>query len=417
MTKYDQPINITQKELRNLNFFWLGFIIYSTGYVFSQSGHLNYKVLQAFQSVGLLLIFGSAVQIIRNKLSNKYLQNLFSIYCLWSVFIIVRGWSFDYGFMKKMVFDASYGMMPYFAPLVLLFPQNISFYKKAFHVIIILAFFYIIYDIAFHSDLLNSDRTSIKSTEIVEYSALLSIPVCFILLTYPYHSFKRIIFSIVIISLALLFAIIRARRGLLLICLSQILFSYFLFLSKSRKKILVVVFSIIILFIGTFLTKDIYLQNRENIFNFLLERGSQDTRTGVEEYFYNDLRVKDWVFGKGINGQYFCPNIEEDNVTGYRGIIETGYLQMILNGGIIKLVLMLLIALPAIFKGIFRSKNMLSKAAGLWIFLWVLYLYPATMEAFSLYYILFWISIGVCYSKTIRYIPENKMKLLFLSKE
>ena len=417
MTTHDKFLNISKKQLRNINFFWLGFFIYTTSYAFAQSGHLNYKVFQGFQSIGLLSIFASAIHLIRIKLPNAYLQNVFIVYCLWLLLIILRGASHDYGSIKKMLFDASYGMMPYFAPLILLFPQNIAFYKKAFRIIILFGIFYIIYDLAFIKDLLNTDHTSIKSTEIAEYSALLSIPSCFILLTFPYHSSKRIIFSIIVILLTLLFAIIRARRGLIFICASQILFSYFLYLGKSKNRMLNIVAFIIILLTGVYFTKDIHLENRENIFSFLMERGTKDTRTGVEEYFYNDLKPKDWALGKGINGQYFCPDIDENAITGYRSIIETGYLQIILNGGIVSLALILLIAIPAIFKGLFYSRNTLSKAAGLWILSWVMYLYPTTMQGFTLYYALFWISIGICYSKTVRNIPESKMKLLFLSKE
>ncbi|MEJ7675725.1 MAG: hypothetical protein WKF59_24220 [Chitinophagaceae bacterium] len=312
-----------------------------------------------------------------------------------------------------MLFDANYGMMPYFAPLILLFPQTFSFYKKAFDVIIILAAFYILYDFAFIKDLLTSDDTK-SSIEIVESSALLSIPACFMLLTFPYHSFKRKIFTVIVIMLTLLFAIIRARRGLIAICITQIAFSYLLYLSNSKNKLLLIFATIFIFSIGTIYVSDIYLGKKNNIFSFLSERGTEDTRTNVELFFYADMKDKDWIIGKGIDGEYFCPDIDED-ISGYRYVIETGYLQMILTGGIIKLLLTLLITLPVVYRAIFHSKNTLSKAAGIWILLWALYLYPATTEAFTMYYLLLWISVGICYSKEIRNTPENYIKKFFLA--
>ncbi len=126
------------------------------------------------------------------------------------------------------------------------------------------------------------------------------------------------------------------------------------------------------------------------------------------------MEDKDWIIGKAIDGTYFCPDIDEDG-PGYRYVIETGYLQMILTGGIIKLLLTLLITLPVIYRGIFRSKNTLSKAAGIWVLLWALYLYPATTEAFTMYYLLLWIAVGICYSKEIRNTPENYIKKFFLA--
>jgi hypothetical protein len=93
----------------------------------------------------------------------------------------------------------------------------------------------------------------------------------------------------------------------------------------------------------------------------------------------------------------------------YRSVIETGYLQIILNGGIVSLVLLLLIMIPAIVKGFIYSKNLLSKAAAAWIVLFFLYEYPGVPSIFSFNYILVWISLGICYSKDISQIPEDKM--------
>jgi hypothetical protein len=397
--------------------FWLGFCLYVISYIFTQSGHVGFKVPQALQSIGLILIFTKYAKVYRFKPINNYLKNIFTLYMFWQLLIILRGVSLQYTFIKSMLFDGSYGMMTYFAPFLVLLPRNIEAYKKIFRIIIIFAIFYLIYDIAFIKDLLSSDRSSMIYIYIVEYSFFLSISVCFMLLTFQYHSFRKNILSVFVILVSLFFGIFRARRGMILICISQLTFIYFFYLSKSRNKLVIVAASALIIFTSIYYTKTLFLESRTNIFSYLIERGTNDTRTGVEVYFFNDLNTSDWIIGKGINGQYFCPSIDENSLTGYRRIIETGYLQIILNGGIISLVLILLITIPAIFKGLFYSRNTLSKAAGTWLFLWVIYLYPATMQGFSLYYAIFWMSIGICYSNPIRNIPENKIKLFFLSKE
>ena len=69
--------------------------------------------------------------------------------------------------------------------------------------------------------------------------------------------------------------------------------------------------------------------------------------------------------------------------------------------------LFLLIAVPAMFKGLFKSKNLLSKAAGLWILFALLSMYPTPVNSFSMQYVLVWIAIGICYSKDLRYLPEE----------
>ena len=150
---------------------------------------------------------------------------------------------------------------------------------------------------------------------------------------------------------------------------------------------------------------------RSGVFGFLVERGTEDTRTPVEDCFYDDMKPKDWLVGRGIMGDYFCPIVEEDSdIRGYRFTIETGFLQIILKGGLISLGLLLLVTVPAMINGIFFSKNILSKAAGFWILIWLISLYPANVATFSLYYFLVWISVGICYSKPIRNMSEDAIR-------
>ncbi len=417
MKSQNSFLHLTRKESKNQNIFWLGFCLYTICYTFTQAGQIDFKIPQAIQSLGLILIFTQYTKIYQLKPLNNYLKNIFVIYMFWQLLIILRGISLNYGIIKRMLFDASYGMMAYFAPLFLLLPRNIEAYKKIFRIIVVFAIFFLIYDIAFIKDLISSERDKLKNTFVIEYSFLLSISVCFLLLTFQYHTVKKNIFSVFIILLSLLFGILRARRGMILICLSQLLFIYYFYLAKSRNKLVIVAASTLIIFTSIYYAKTLSLDSQRNIFSYLMERGTNDTRTGVEVYFFNDLNNSDWIIGKGMNGQYFCPDVDENSITGYRRIIETGYLQIILNGGIVSLVLILLIAIPAIFKGLFYSRNTLSKAAGTWVLLWVIYLYPATMQGFSLYYVIFWMAVGICYSDPIRNIPENKIKLFFLTKE
>ena len=408
-----KQIRTTNKRIKYLNYFWIGFIVYALSFTLSKTGSLNMIIWQAIQSIGLVIIFYTSYYLIKPKVPNKSLQTLFIIYCVWLLLIILRGFSLNYVFLKDMFFDAQYGMLPYFTPLILLFRKSIFFYKKLFEAITILGIFYVIYDVAFFGEMFNRDETNVMSSGLVESSSLLSVPVGFLLLTFNYHSNRVKIFSGIVILLTLFFAIVRARRGLIFICSSQIVFAYLLYLYNAKKKYLIIASSVILVLLGINYVNDNFIKRSNTVFSFLMDRGVEDTRTGVELYFFADLTTRDWIIGKGIKGKYYSPNVEENQKTNYRFVIETGYLQTILRGGIISLLLILVIAIPAIFLGLFYSKNTLSKAAGLWILLWLLYLYPATMEAFTLYYLIFWISIGICYSKILRNIPEKTLTRMF----
>src|SRR5207244_9681 len=96
-----------------------------------------------------------------------------------------------------------------------------------------------------------------------------------------------------------------------------------------------------------------------SMFSSLKTRGLQNTRISVEDCFYSSLTRKEWIIGGGINGQYYCPNMDENDDTGFRTVIETDFLNIILKGGIISLSLVLLIAVPAFIKGVFYSNNIL----------------------------------------------------------
>lgn len=405
-----QRLKSNNNQTKYYKFFWLGFSIYSISAIFSITEIYDNSIRQAIEAVGLIFIFSCGIPLLRFKFNNKYLQFVFITYFLWLVLIILRGWSIDFRFIKDTLFNPTFGIMPYFAPLILLFPKNLSSYRKLFGIITLFGIFYFIYDIVSIRDLLNSDHSTYIGVGIVEYSAKLSIPACFILLTFNYHSKRRIVIAISVVIATLLFAIYQGRRGLTFIISSQIIFSYIIYLINSKNKFLVILLSILFSLYVYIYIYDSIAQSDSKLFQYFIERGTEDTRTGVEFAFYADFKTQDWIFGRGLQGEYYCPDIDENQESDNRSVIETGYLQVILRGGIINLVLMLMIALPAIFFGLFYSKNTLSKAAGIWILLWIFYLYPANMQEFSMYYLIFWISIGICYSKELRNIPENEFK-------
>ncbi len=399
---------------KRLNLFWIGFVIYSVAFTISRSTFVNNNVCLAIQLFGLFLFIPPAINLIQFKFDNIYLKTTYFLYLIWLFFIIIRGFLFNYLFIKTMLFDAYEGVFIYFVPLILLFPRNLAFYKKIFTVIAILGIFYIIYDIIFFKALLNPDSDDITGQEIVEYfSKTLSISCGFLLLTYLYHSNKRKALAFFVIILTLLLAAIKARRSLIFMCLSILICTciIYFYINKSKSSN-IILFLIFLMFISLFGFK-VFNNNKNGLFSLITTRANDDTRTGVELFFYADMKTADWIIGRGINGQYYCPSVSPTD--DYRSGIETDYLNIILKGGIISLALLFLIVVPAIFKGIFYSKNILSKAAGIWILLWLIDLYPTPVTKFTLHYLLVWISIGICYSKKIRNLSEANIIEYFQS--
>lgn len=416
MDNYSSIVDILvtkKKKLWFLNLFLIGFVVYTLAYTLSTTTLVNYIICQLFQIVGIGMFTLGAILLCHFRFDNKYLKIIFSLYCFWTVTIILRATLISYDEFKISLFDAWFGIFPYFTPLILLFPKNIVFYKRAFSVIIILAIFYIIYDGFFIRNLLDSDISNLTNLGIVEYfTKALAIPCGFLLLTYKYHSKKVNLLGIGITMLSIFFAVVRARRGLILISFGPLFFLYILYMMNSQKKFLMISVSVVFAFLIA-----VYgiIAFNSGIFNSVKKRGLEDTRGGVENSFYKDMSTSNWLIGKGLNGKYYAPGIDSD-LSIYRETIETDYLQIILKGGLISLTLLLLITVPAAIKGIFYSKNQLSKAAGIWILIFLLSLYPANVTTFSMTYLLVWISVGICYSETIRNIPERVMRHYFQSR-
>jgi hypothetical protein len=126
------------------------------------------------------------------------------------------------------------------------------------------------------------------------------------------------------------------------------------------------------------------------------------------------------VFGKGMNGTYYYPMEETEQDDGiiypeeeYRNNIENGYLQLLLTGGIVHVVLFLLILLPAAINGIFRSQNQFSMAAGVMVLLWLIDMCIYGLPTLSFHYILVWICVGICYKTSIRNKTNDEIRSEF----
>jgi hypothetical protein len=275
---------------------------------------------------------------------------------------------------------------------------------------------FLLYSLIYRGQLLYSgeDMTSQAIMEI--FSKTLSIPCGFLLLTYIYQPKGKRFFAFGVVILTLLLALIRGRRAITVMNLSYLMFSYFIYLYVNRIKFTTLVFSLFLISLFAVAGFKFYTANKKGTFSVLASRLNEDTRSAVEICFYDDMKTEDWIIGRGMLGQYYCPGVDEattqNNFTDYRNMIETDYLNIILKGGIVSLALVLLITIPAAIKGIFYSKNILSKAAGIWILFWIMDLYPATVTTFTLNYLIVWICVGICYSHTIRNMSEEEVSAI-----
>lgn len=400
----------TRSLIKNLNVFWFGFAVYTLGFIYSndEKFFLWPTKLQAIQAFALILMAIGSVSLMKFRFDDPYLKTVFTVFMIYTLTVVIRGFQTDFNFVKKMLFNPFYGMLHYFLPLVILLPRNINLYKKVFNVLFFFSLFYFVLLISYSGTLLDprwDNEFGKGMTELLFQN--LTLPTGFLLLTFAYHTNKKLLITGIVFLITIYFLILRARRGGLFIAATILIGALLLYLSYTKKQGLTIALLVILVPVMTIYLTGVKLPG---MFDFLLARGTEDTRSGVEQYMSVSMSNLDWLIGKGINGKYYCPIIINMETMDYtRDVVETGYLQIILKGGYMSLLLMGMILFPAVYKGLFDSKNLLTKGAATLIILWMISLHPTVVDGFTMQYMIVWVSVGICYSKKIRDLPNKSI--------
>lgn len=401
---------------KNIKIFFFGFIVYSIGAVLAATfpSSFVFKIIQVFQTIGLFSIMFASASIMQFKFNNSYVGILIVLYFAWTFFIILHGLEYEYQNLKTKF---SGELLTYFVPIVFFIPKNLKFYKRVFDVIIILSLCFIGVCLLYTDLVFTYVEENVTDKFVFEYFVkFLGVPIGFVLFTYIYHSPNRNKIALFVLVAILLIATYRARRAIMVLTsIHLIIFMVTYYFTSNRKLLITCFFTFFIVLVAVYGEK-LYQEQGSALLENVLERGMEDTRIRVEKAFIDDFETIDWIVGRGINGKYWCPNIDLNDTSGYRIMIETDYLNIILKGGIIYLGLIFLISIPAAFLALFRSQNLLSKAAGIWIVLWILSLYPLNVFNPDFNHLLFWICISIGYSQDIRQMSNETIKTAFNEK-
>lgn len=194
---------------------------------------------------------------------------------------------------------------------------------------------------------------------------------------------------------------LNARRN---VSFSLLLYAFiaYMFVSYSSLKKNMAKFILIALF--SILTLLILMLNIDSlasgIFSNMAGRLKDDSRSGVTELFFADFAtspVSDWIFGRGMDGGYYQveTNEETGEISDNRQIIETGYLQLMLKGGMIYDVVIILFMFTAIVSGFKRHNKIISYITVI-LMTYFIDLYTTNpVCSFSVRSILFWFCISI----------------------
>lgn len=136
------------------------------------------------------------------------------------------------------------------------------------------------------------------------------------------------------------------------------------------------------------------------------------SREDIIELFFLDFNStpNDWIFGRGIYGEFMGGALATSEDTGMRVGIENGYLNIILKGGGIWLALLILISLRSVFLGLFKSNNKLCKGFAFVILIYYIDMIGFGIATISLSYIMIFLGISICNNKQLRACTDEKLK-------
>ena len=196
------------------------------------------------------------------------------------------------------------------------------------------------------------------------------------------------------------------RRGGLATSILYLLLAWMMYMLNDKKtsKVKVLLLFVMVIGVGYLLFNNL----SDSFFSTLVARGIEDTRSGVEQGFYSDMSsASDWFLGRGWFGQYYEPIFGEK-----RSSIETGYLALILRGGLLYLIPYVMILVLSFFNGYFRSRNLFCKSFAFICLMQVVSLYPFGWPQFNFLHFVIWLGVWVCNSRYIRQLNDEQIKAL-----
>ncbi|MCQ2211186.1 MAG: hypothetical protein MJZ34_12945 [Paludibacteraceae bacterium] len=401
----------------------LGLAIY--GLASSADVNMGMIIFRVFIPLALaFIIYGLYKMKLQFPKVNSFYGILFLFYWLLLLVMVVRGylapysyWASPVKFLYDHIFNPTF-VLGYLTPFFMLVPiQHIRFkYLLNINVVLMLVFlptlvlsFNAIVSAAFAAQFEKGDNWISPASFVTSiYTATM-----FVLFLCNYISKKVYILNVICVLSCILALVIAARRGAVLICGLMLFLSLWAYFKRRKTEFLSLCG---FLFIVLLFTSNNVLSNFLSFFDYIQERGLEDTRSVIDDELLSQLTLLDKVFGRGLLGRY---RIQYDIVAdahGFRYYTETGFYYLVLRGGyLFALTHILLIFIPAI-KAFFRARNDLVRMWSIYMLLSILELYPFGWPSLSLKFFLIWIGVAVCSNDRLLRMSDRQVKFLFFSK-
>ena len=343
------------------------------------------------------LIHGFGKKILVKKVNLNFFRFPYFLLVIWSLFTILRSLSFNLHDWIVVFGNYNLGMGAWLVPLALVFGFNFNIWKG------LLIFF-----------------------RAITRLSILLLPLYFLLSpNFSLASISTLFFSLPLLILALPFT---KKKKRWLIILATLVYIYLAQKTGYRTALLVVILSVLftiieyirsknsklkykIMLIGLFSTLTVFaflytenmavdkIQNEEMI---------QDTRSFLIDDLLEDLTFYDRLIGRGTLGIYHSKTFAQledydiEIASSDRGGVEIGWLNALLKGGYIMVVLFLIILLPISLLGITKSNNWFTRSLGYYILLILVLMVIGYPQVYDASFLLLWLSAGTVLDKRVR---------------
>lgn len=341
----------------------------------------------------------------------------FYLYLLVVLIMLVRGYTISYRFqwdsmmslIRFHLLDQTY-ILPYLMPLVLFVPYRYYRFDKIVKLTKWISLITVFSFIVFLPQIIQSSQNAmmglytndnlVDGTDIVFYGKF-----CFIALCWKYVPTNIWRYNLLGLIVCFICLMIAARRGSSLTYLIILLYLAYEY-SKHHGSMT----KIIILMIGGGLMLFVL---KSDVFFYIFERGMEDTRSYVQGEMLSQMSRADMIFGKGLNGRYYCPLGVDNYLNGWRYGIETGFYNIVLKGGYLMAFMYIGLLLKPALCGIFKSQNQLCKVGGFYILLSLWELYPFGWLTFDIKFLIIWMMVVLCMNPSIRRMTDEQIKYQF----
>jgi hypothetical protein len=368
----------------------------------------NISTFLNFLSVAVGMYF--LYPILNDKIfENSYFKFMLILFCLYNLTVIGRGIPTNYAEIKENL-QSEFIFWPFVIPLIVLVQKELATLAQVFKLMYFLGIFFLIVAIVFPSVIFKRETAEI-------FIPSFSFGCAFLLMNTKYLSAKKTIVPALAMIISISAFIYLARRSSIASFTGLSIAAILLYIKEVVPARLIRLFGVLCVFFILIVSFIDYLPS--SFTKKLTDRAKEDTRTALYDVFFREMR-DDLILGKGMNGSYRF--IQRDNIlddgtmviaSEYRKVIENGYLQFILTGGYVEVLLFVLILLPAAYLGIFKSSNNLGRSCGFLIALWLIDMLLFGLPGLNFRYIFIWVSVGLCYKKTFRQLPEDEIYQAF----